>query len=198
MAYTAFTPTTHIQEAQDAKSFKIWDESTWTNESNLTTVCNVILSFINDDEQVIEYDPYPLIIGADITRFNEYLDRDGHIINASDLTIGGVAAPERLEDGFYVIKTIYSDGTYQEDQEPSYENEQAFLAKNRMMKRKMAVLLTWPLTDKLYRKNRDIFMQGLYLESAENAADLGKKVQFRSIMATVKGMFNYYEIEEVW
>lgn len=198
MTYTLFTPTTRIQEGLDGTNFRIWDESIWTLESDNTTICKVIIYFTNDEGVVIEYDPYFLIVGADKTKFNEYLDIDGHTVNIADLTIDGEAAAETFEDGFYTIKTIYSDGSYAVGEEPYYNNDQAFLSKNRMMKRKMALTLAWPMTDALYRKNRDIFLQGLYLEAAENAADLGKLVQFRSIMATIKAMFNYYEIEEVW
>jgi len=198
MAYSDFSPETHVQEAQDGMGFKIWDESEWNGESDNTTICFVTVFFINDSEVTIEYDPYELISGADKTKFEEYLDRDGHIINLVDLTIGGVAAPERFEEGYYVIRVTYDDGTYGSGNEPYYDNAQAFLAKNRCMKRKMAVLLVWPLTEAGYRLNRDIFLQGLYLEVAENAVDLGKKVQFRTIMALVKAVFNNYEIEECW
>jgi hypothetical protein len=201
MAYTNFTPKTHVQEAQDAQSFKIWDESAWNGESALTTICYVTLFFINDSEVTIEYDPYPLISGVDTAKYLEYLDRDGHIIDIADLTIGGAAAAARFEDGYYIARVTYSEGSYAVGSEPYYDNNQAFLAHNRCMKRKMpAKLLSWsvPITDLVYQKNRDIFLQGLYLESAENAVDLGKKVQFRSFMASVKAMFNYYEIEECW
>ena len=195
MAYTDFSPKTIVQEAQDALGFKIWDESEWNGESDITTICFVTIFFINDDEETIEYDPYELIVGIDKTRFSEYLDRDGHIIDIADLKIDGVAAPGRLEDGYYVIRVTYNDGTYQVGSEPYYDNAQAFLAKNRCMKRKMAVLLIWPLTDAGYRLNHDIFLQGLYLEVGENAVDLGKKVQFRTIMALVKAVLNNYQIE---
>lgn len=199
MAYTDFTPETHVQEAQDAESFKVWDESIWNGESGLTTLCWVELFFINDDEETIQYDNYPLISGADTTKFDEYLDRDGHIIAIADITLDGAPIGDKFEDGYYVVRVVYSDGTYATGSEPLYDNSQAFLAKNRCMKRKMpSKLLSWPLTDEKYRINRDIFLQGLYLESAENAVDLGKKTQFREFMAAIKAMYNYYGIEECW
>lgn len=199
MAYADFTPETHVQEAQDAESFKVWDESIWNGESGITTLCWVELFFINDDEETIQYDNYPLISGGDFTKFNEYLDRDGHIIAIADITLDGAPIGDKFEDGYYVVRVVYSDGTYAGGSEPLYDNSQAFLAKNRCMKRKMpAKLLSWPLTDEKYRTNRDIFLQGLYLESAENAVDLGKKTQFREFMAAIKSMYNYYGIEECW
>jgi hypothetical protein len=199
MAYTDLTLETHVQEAQDAESYKVWDESIWNGESGNTTDAWIILFFINDNEETIEFDPYYLISGADTTKFDEYLDRDGHIIYTSDMTLNGNPVDLKLEDGYYVVRVVVSDGTYDSGAEPFYDNSQAFLAKNRCMKRKMpAKLLTWPMTDAVYRKNRDIFLQGLYLESAENAVDLGKKSQFREFMAAIKAMFNYYSIEECW
>ena len=204
MAYIDFTPETHVQEAQDAKSLRIWDESTWNGESGNTTECDVILYYIDEDDNITEYDAYPLISGADRTKYDEYLTRDGHIIDIADLTISGASAGERFTDGYYVIRTVYNDGSYAEGSEPYYDNNQAFLAKNRCMKRKMpAKLLSWHYDDDnlkeiMYRKNRDIFLQGLYLESAENAVDLGKKSQFRTFMAKILAIFNYYEIEECW
>lgn len=199
MAYTNFTPETHIQQSQDAKSFRIWDESVWNGQSGNTIKCDVIVHFINDKNEIIVYDPYPLIVGAVRTKFDSYLSRDGHIVELADLTIDGDAPAERFEDGYYIIKTIFDDGTYGVGLEPYFNNNQAFLAKNRCMKRKMASRhITWPLTDNTYRKSRDIFLQGLYLECAENAVDLGKKDQFVSIMALVKAMFDHYEIESCW
>lgn len=199
MAYTNFTPQTHVQEAQDAESFKVWDESTWTGESASTTACWVELFFINDDEETIQYDDYLLIDGGDDSKYLEYLDRDGHIIAIADIMLDGVPIGDKFEDGYYVVRVVYTDGSYPAGSEPLFDNSQAFLAKNRCMKRKMpAKLLSWPLTDELYRVNRDIFMQGLYLESAENSVDLGKKVQFREFMAAIKAMYNYYGIENCW
>jgi hypothetical protein len=198
MAYTNFNPETRVQESQDAKSFKIWDQSNWNGESGNTTICYIRLFFI-ENGVTTTYDDYHLIVGADKTKYNEYLDRDGHIVNIADLTIDGSAAAERFEDGYYIVRTYYSDGTYAEGTLPYYDNSQAFLAKNRCMKRKMpAKLLSWPITDEVAKKNRDIFLQGLYLESAENAADLNKLDQFQDFMASIRAMFNYYEIENCW
>lgn len=199
MAYEDFTPETRLQEAQDAKCFRIWDQSIWNGESGLTTLCIVQIFFSDMDDNIIQYDDYNLIIGEDRTKFDEYLDRDGHIVNIADLTIGGAAASERFEDGYYIIRTLYTDGTYSAGNEPLYNNPQAFLSKNRCMKRKMpAKLLLWPLTDEMYRINRDIFLQGLYLESAENSVDLGKIEQFKQFMIVIKEMFNYYKVENCW
>jgi len=198
MAYTDFTPKTLLQEAQDGMGFKIWDDSVWNGESGITTVCFVTIFFVNDDEEIIEYDPYELIVGIDKTKFDEYLDRDGHIIDIADLTIDGAAADDRFEDGYYVIRVSYSEGSYVAGSEPCYDNNQAFLALNRCMKRKMSILLIWPLTDEIYRLNHDIFLQGLYLELAENSIDTGLIVQFRAIIVLIKAMYNNYEIEECW
>jgi len=198
MAYTDFTPKTLLQEAQDGMGFKIWDDSVWNGESGITTVCFVTIFFVNDDEEIIEYDPYELIVGIDKTKFDEYLDRDGHIIDIADLTIDGAAADDRFEDGYYVIRVSYSEGSYVAGSEPCYDNNQAFLALNRCMKRKMSILLIWRLTDEIYRLNHDIFLQGLYLELAENSIDTGLIVQFRAIIVLIKAMYNNYEIEECW
>lgn len=199
MAYADFTPETHVQEAQDAESFKVWDESVWNGESGITTLCWIELFFINDDEETIQYDDYLLIDGGDDSKYLEYLDRDGHIVPIADILLNGQPIGDKFEDGYYVVRVVYSDGTYALGSEPLYDNAQAFLAKNRCMKRKMpAKLLSWPLTDEMYRINRDIFLQGLYLESAENAVDLGKKTQFREFMAAIKAMYNNYAIENCW
>ena len=197
MAYTDFTPETHVQEAQDGMGFKVWDESIWNGESANTTLADLYLFFINDDEETIEYDVYPLIVGVDTTKFDEYLDRDGHIIDIADLTIGGAAAASRFEDGYYVVRIVYNDGTYAVGTEPFYDNAQAFLAEWRCRKRKLpANLLTWPIDDDIRRKNWDIYLVGLYLEAAEDAVDLGKKVEFRTFMALIKAIFDYYAISE--
>jgi hypothetical protein len=199
MAYTSFVPQTHIQESQDAKSFKIWDESEWNGESGLTSSCYIEITFINDDEETIIYDPYYLTDGITNANFNEYLDRDGHIVELINLTIDGVVAPIRFEDGYYIIKVVYSDGTYALGSEPYFDNYQAFLAKYRAMKRKVPPkIFSWPMTDEVYKANRDVFLLGLYLEAAENQVDLNKILQFRKTIALIKAIFDYYEITEIW
>lgn len=194
--FTDFTPETIVQEAQDAMGFKIWDASTWNDESALCTKADVHIIFVNDEDVETLYDVYPLIVGQTKTKFNEYLDRDGHVIDTSALTIGGVAAPELFEEGYYIIRVIYSDGTYQVGAEPYFDNEHAFLAKTRCMARVLPKVLSWPLTEEMYRKNRDIFMLNMYLASAENDVDLGRIVSFRRTMALIKKLLDNYSLEE--
>lgn len=196
MAFTNFTPETIVQQAQDAKGLKIWDASTWTGESALCTVADVVIIHVDDNDVETVYDIYPLIDGVDKTKFNEYMSTDGHIIETSDLTIDSVAVSELFVDGYYIIRTIYNDGTYVAGEEPSYDNEQAFLAKARCMARTLPKVLNWPLTEEEYRKNRDIFMLNMYLQSAENDADLGRPVSFRKTMALINAIFAYYSIEQ--
>lgn len=198
MAFTDFTPLTRVQESQDAQQIKIWDESTWNGESALTTICNVIVQWYDDDGVLQVCDPYELIPGGVDTKFLEYLSRDGHIIDITDLAIDGVAIGDRFFEGRFVIETIYSDGTYSVGSFPYYKNPQAFLAKNWCMARKLPSKLSWPLTPEVYRINRDIFMQKMYLQAAEDAVDLGKTTEFDRIMSLVRSIFNYYEIEEVF
>ena len=147
MAYADFTPSFTVQEAQDATAFKIFDASTWNGESGITTWCVLRLFFYAADGTITEYDDYELITGADTAKFDEYLDSDGHTVEITDLTIDGVAADDRFEDGYYVVRILYSDGTYASGSEPYYDNVQAFLAHARCKARKLPARLTWPLTD---------------------------------------------------
>jgi hypothetical protein len=196
MAYTNFTPETRIAEAQDATAFKIWDESTWNGESALTTFCEVRIFHYAVDGTITEYDAYELITGADKTKFNEYLDIDGHTVEITDLTIDGVSAGERFTDGYYVIRVVYSEGSYAVDSEPYYDNVQAFLAKARCKARKLPTKLSWPLTDDVYEINRDIFLLRMYLDAAEDAADLGKQNEYRNFINLINNIFDYYAISE--
>jgi len=196
MAYAAFTPEFRVQEAQDATAFRIWDSSTWTGESGITTFCVVRLFHYAVDGTITAYDDYELIAGAVTTKFDEYLDTDGHTVEITDLTIGGDAADERFEDGYYVVRIVYSDGTYAVGSEPYYDNVQAFLAKARCKARKLPVKLTWPLTDAMYNINRDIFMQNMFLGAAEDSADLGKETEYRNFMELINNVFDYYAISE--
>lgn len=198
MAYTSFTPSTRVTESQDGKSFKIWDESTWNGESDNTISCYITLTFIDADGNSTIYQSYYLITGGDKTKFNEYLSTDGHQVNISDLTISGSDTPERFEDGYYIVKVTYSDGSYSSSTAPYYNNYQAFLAKNRCMKRKLATKVSFPLTDASRRTMYDIHLHALYLENAEDAVDLNKITQFRELMGFVKAIFDKYEIEECW
>lgn len=196
MAYADFTPEFRVQEAQDATAFRLWDSSTWNGESGITTFCVVRLFFVAVDGTITAYDDYELISGADTTKFDEYISIDGHTVEITDLTIGGAAAEERFEDGYYIVRIVYSDGTYAVGSEPYYDNTQAFLAKARCKARKLPVKLTWPLTDGMYEINRDIFMQSMYLGAAEDSVDLGKENEYRNFMDLINNIFSYYAIDE--
>ena len=199
MAYTDFTPEFRVQEAQDAMSFRIWDESVWNGESDNTTEADVYLSYYDSDGNLIEYDVYPLIVGANKDKFNEYLDQDGHIIELTDLAIGGIdqADDERFADGYFIVKIVYNDGSYSVGSEPYYENHQAFLAKARCKARKLPInLLSWPLTDAMRIKNFNIYEQRMYLEAAEDSVDLGKRTEFNNFMSVINEIFDYYSIDE--
>lgn len=196
MAYADFTPEFRVQEAQDATAFRLWDSSIWNGESGITTICVVRLFYYDVDGTITAYDDYELITGADTTKFDEYISIDGHTVEITDLTIGGDPAEERFVDGYYVVRIIYSDGTYVVGSEPYFDNTQAFLAKARCKARKLPVKLTWPLTGNMYEINRDIFMQSMYLGAAEDSVDLGKENEFRKFMDLINNIFDYYAISE--
>jgi len=142
------------------------------------------------------YDNYQLIVGATRTKFDEYLTSSGHVIDIADLTIGGIAAEEVFPDGYYEITVTY---TPDDASTKTYKNTQAFLAKYRAMKRTMpAQILEWPLTEEDKASNYDIFMVGLYLEAAEYAADLARKVHFRKFIAVIRKIFDFYVVPEPW
>lgn len=200
MSYTFFTPGFLCQESQDAMQLKIWDNSQWNGESGFTTICTVDISYYDVDDNLIEFDSYELIVGPDASKFNEYLDRsDGYVIELSDLTINGIPAPDRFPEGYYIVKISYSEGSYAVGSFPYFENPQAFLAKWRMMTRKLpAALLVFPMTDQVFLDNRAIFLLRLYLDMAENAADYGKFEEFKVFHTLIQEVLNIYEISELW
>lgn len=191
MAFTAFTPKTRTQEAQDARSFKIWDESVWTGEEALCTSAIVQVSYYDLYGVLQTSLEYSLISGLDRTKFDEYLSRDGHEIDVTDLF------PElvRFPDGYYIIRVTYNDGTYVAPNEPYYDDHQAFLAKVRCMSRKMPlVVLPWPEMDRTVIL--DTHKVTLLLDSAEDAADLGKRNLFDRLVRTLNRIFDQYAITE--
>lgn len=196
MAYTNFTPETRVAEAQDATAFKIWDQSTWSGESALTTFCVVSVSFYAVDGTVTVYDDYELITGADKTKFNEYLDLDGHTVEVAVLTASGVAVGERFVDGYYTIRVYYDDGTYGAGNRPYYTNVQAFLAKARCKARKLPTKLEWPISTTQREINLDIFQLRMYLDAAEDAADLGKQDEYRNLIDLINNIYSTYAIDE--
>jgi hypothetical protein len=196
MAYSALTPETRIEEAQDGRGFKIYDKSSWDGESDHTTSALVSIVYIDDDENIITYDDIDLCDNGGAL-YASYLNGDGALIESSDILLDGAAIDEIFPDGYYEITIKFNDGSYAPGAEPYYKNTQAFLAKYRCMKRTMpAVLLEWPITDDIRRKNYDIYTLGLYLDAAEDAADLGKKVQFRKFIALIRGIVDYYSIPD--
>lgn len=204
MAFTNITLLTVVQESQDAQQIRIWDESTWNGESGTVTLACVVISYYTVDGVLVTFDPYELIVGADTTKWDQYLDKqNGHTINLSDLLINGAAhGMTRFPDGYYIVSINVTDGSYglySGGSWPKYNNSQAFLAKYRFMKRGMpAEILEWPITQLNREANYDIFAVGLYLEAAEYAADLGRQVQFQKFITVLQTIFDYYIIPEPW
>ena len=191
MAFTNFVPKFHSQEGQNAETFKIWDESTWSGEESLCTEANLYLSYYNTIGEQIEGAMYPLISGGDRTKLDEYISNDGHVINISDI----FPLQERFVDGYYVIVIIFDDGTYAVIDKPRYTEHQAFLAKLRCMSRKMPMqVVDWPDYDR--KKLLDSHVLTLLLDNAEDAADLGKRILFEKIVRTLNKMFDQYQITE--
>lgn len=199
MAFTDLTPGTRVVLSQDGKSFKLYDDSEWNGESGSATAVIVQIKHIDDEDVEIEYDDYELILPGDDSKYLEYLSTDGHAVNIADLTIAGVATAEQFPDGYYEIKVVYNDGSYAEGSEPYFTNVQGFLAKYRCMKRTMpALLLEWPITDAVRRKNDDIYSLGLYLDAAEYAATLEEMVMFRKFVELIRKVIDHYAVPEPW
>ena len=198
MALTDFVPKFKTQEAQDAKEFKIEDDSTWAaNDPEVDVdLATVKVTYYNTAGALVAYDEYELIRAAvaDKTRWLEYLSIDGHKINLTDLDTAATVA-SRFIDGYYIIRIVYNDSTYAAGSEPYYDNHQGFLASHRCMMRKLPIkLLSWPDLD--YNKNQDIHRQRMFLDAAEDCVDLGKKVQFERYIRVINRLYEKYEITE--
>lgn len=193
MAFTNFIPKFRTQEGQDATTFKIWDESTWTGEQALCLTAVLSVSYYDSMGALVAATDYDLIDGLDRTKFNEYLSTDGHIVNIADI----LPAETRFPDGYYIIKITYNDGTYVAPNEPYYIDHQAFLAKLRCMSRKMPrAVIGWPNYDRT--KLLDTHTVTLLLDNAEDAADLGKRMLFEEIVRTLNRVFDQYSITGCW
>lgn len=201
MAFTInLVPETKIEEAQDGMGFKIYDKSVWgVGDQAAVTSAIISIRHIDDEETNIDYDDLQIIVGGSKTRFNEFLASSGLLIETSNLAIHGVAAAEIFSDGYYEITIKFNNGSYSAGNEPYYKNTQAFLATFRAMRRTMpSILLAWPITPEVREKNFDIYTLGIYLDNAEDAADLGKKVQFRTLIALIRQVLNFYTIPIPW
>ena len=75
MALTDFVPKTKAQEGQDAKSFKLWDESTWAaNDPDVDVdAATIRLTFYDTEGTLLGFEDYELIRsgGSDKTRWTE-------------------------------------------------------------------------------------------------------------------------------
>lgn len=195
MALTDFVPKFKTQEAQDAKEFRIEDDSVWAlNDPEVDVdLATVKVTYYDTAGALIAFDNYELIrsAGADKTRWLEYLSIDGHKVLLSELD----PTMLRFIDGYYIIRIVYNDSTYAAGSEPYYDNHQGFLASHRCMMRKLPIkLLNWPDLD--YNKNQDIHRQRMFLDAAEDCVDLGKKVQFEQYIRVINQLYSKYEISE--
>ena len=198
MALTDFVPKFKVQEGQNAKAFRIWDESTWAANDPDADVDSATLkvTFYNTAGELVAYDDFELIRsgGSDKTRWTAYLSSDGYEVTLVNLDSTADSA-SRFTDGYYIVKIVYNDSTYAAGSEPYYDNHQGFLASHRCMMRKLPVkLLEWPDLD--YNKNQDIHRQRMFLDAAEDCVDLGKKVQFERYIRVINALYDKYEISE--
>lgn len=199
MAFTNFTPGARVVLSDDGRSFRIYDDSIWNGKSGNVTAAAIHVKHIDDNENEIDYDPYPLIRYNDDSPFQQYLSSDGCLVNMSDMRINGNVVSERFPDGYYEVKITFTDGSYQTGKEPYFTAVLAFLAKYRCMKRSMpALLLDWPITDEIRRKNEDIYSLSLYLDAAEYAASLEQMTKFRRFIAVIRNIFDHYDIPQPW
>jgi hypothetical protein len=203
MALTGVTLLSVVQESLDATEIRMWDESTWNGKVETVTGACVVISYYDINGTLVSFDPYYLITGGDDAKFDEYCDlNNGTIIKLEDLTIAGEAPPDRFPDGYYIVTLYVTDGsygTYAAGGWLKYDNPQAFLAKSRFTTRKLpAIILSWPMTDDVRIKNRDMFLLRMYLDAAEDVADYGKLTEFLAILVLINSIFSYYKLEEVW
>lgn len=183
MAYTSLELETTVLEADDALSFKIWDNSTgWNDEEETTDVA--VLTVIHSVYGTIELD----IIGAD---YAAYLSDDGLEVTLEDL---GLDDEDFFVDGYYQIKlTLSNDSSVTEEE---YTNHQAFLSHNRSKARKVASKLTYPDMD--YTANYEAFLLIALMAGAEEQVSTGDITRFSETMEMINEIFEKYEIDDVF
>lgn len=197
MAFTPITLETIIQEDQDALSFRIWDKSIFDGQEDAVTAAKLVIKYYNYDDLLIAFNDYLLIVGEVRTKFDEYLSRDGHTVNLSDLTIGDLSnGLARFPDGYYIIDMIINDGSYVAPNEPHYTNNQGFQAMARCKIRKLPIKLKWPFDDASRILSNKIQLIRLYADAAEESIDLGKYVEFKEFMIMINVVFDEYSLNE--
>jgi hypothetical protein len=192
MAFTNFIPQFTAEVAQDGTSFRIWDRSTWSNESNACIEADLFIAYYASDGTLINaLSAYKLIDGMDRMRFDEFLSTDGHLINVADV----FPAETRFPDGYYRILGIFSDGSYAPELKPRFLLHRAFLSRLRCMSRKMPLeAVNWPDYDR--KKILDAYAVNVLLKSAEDAAGQGFFVQFEKIVRTLNRIYDQYAISQ--
>lgn len=195
----AFTPRlrikTQTREAQDAKSFRIWDETIWeTNDPDDVTTAVISIKYYDTFGMEQQAQDYILLEdGGDTTKWDEYMSRDGVKIDVGDV----LPEQERFIDGYYIIRLTVTDEVVPTPNTRYYDDHQAFLAKLRCMSRKMPhAVIDWPEYDRT--KLLDTHVLTLLLDSAEDAADLGKRRLFERIVRTLNRVFDHYQISGCW
>lgn len=175
---------TYIEESADATSFMIVDKTTgWGDDIVLASVTTAELTIVYAG---VTY-TYELIVGADKTRWNEFLADDGHEVELANIPdFPGVV----FTDGKYYI-TLSADDT---SVFLTYENKQGFIAQNRCRARRLPLQIGYPDLD--YELNRLIFALRAWLDAAETAVELGHETEFDEMIERCNTVFNLYGVAE--
>lgn len=186
MAYTSLVLDFSIEESADAISFIIKDESTgWDGEEATTT--SALLTVYKSG---VAYGTFDLLNTG--TKWAEFLSDDGAEIEVSDL-IG--VTDETFEDASYSFVLVVTDGTYASGLEPSKQIDKAFLAKGYFKYRKVGALIEYDPID--YETVQELFLLGLYFESADQAATDGLDDEFDRLISYINAIFDKYEISDI-
>lgn len=175
---------TYIEESADATSFMIVDKTTgWGDTIILANVTSAVLSIVYAS---VTY-TYQLIIGADKTRWDEFLTDDGHEVKLANIPdFAGTV----FTDGKYYITLTVGDGAV----ELTYENKQGFLAQNRCRVRRLPLKIGYPDLD--YELNRLIFALVAWLLAAETSVELGHEDEFDEMIERCNTVFDQYGTAE--
>jgi hypothetical protein len=182
-----------VVEADDAKSFQIYDQTIWSPAFDYTKATSVILSVLYNGETYTHDITTALGMTGSFINLCGPAGASYYTVLPTDLLYLGTAlGTTHFPDGYYeiTISLTYNASPYTDT---SY---QGFLSESYLMASSLP--LDIDITNFDYEENRLQFLCITLFQSAKYAAELGRAIEFGTIVTKLNSFLSARSINDVW
>lgn len=199
----ALTLSIDVDEQSDGESFYLYDTSDWSAvtsfDDTLVTALTITATYDDVDYTytLANNSEYDTATGANNSFVNlfgtaasSYFEITPDLLTDSDGN--AISSTAYFSDGYYNINLAitYDGGDYDVD------NEQGFLAHATLRAALLPLVIDMDNYD--FDKERLVFLTIALLNSAKNAAELGRTTQFDTVTGKINDFYEAEDISSIW